>query len=151
MSQTKLPEVLSPLGKVFSMLPRSLLARAGSSFSIRVSQPGGHLLLGTGQHQYIISLICCPWHIVPTPVLSLTRFLVRSSHFIGDLRSHSSIRIVHNGFTSTREKGQHRGPLEMPCSMYAHVYVPVPVRGRLRHHWWSSSHEGILAGMFGHK
>lgn len=148
MRRTKLPEILSPLGKGFSMLPPSLLARAGSSFCASTGWPFAFGYWPTSIN-YISNLLPLAHRFNPS--FSLTRFLVRSSHFIGDLRSHSSIRIVHNGFTSTREKGQDRGPLEMPCSMYAHVYVPVPVRGGLRYHWWSSSHEETLAGMFGHK
>jgi hypothetical protein len=138
---------LSPLGKHFSILPRCLLAGVGSSASIRLPQPGGHLLGHWPVSLHYISNLLQLAHL-PTLVLSLTRFLVRLSHFIGELRSQSSARIVNNGFTSTSEGGQHWGPLEVPRSIYSHVHVPVPIWGRFWYHWWSSGNEGILAGMF---
>jgi hypothetical protein len=134
MSRNELLGKMCPLGVDFDLLPRCMYAGDGSSAVCIVSL---HYI------SYLLQL---------AHLSNFSSFLHKISSTIESLHRRVTInfstRIVNNGFTNTKQKGQPCGSLEVPCSMHAHVHVPVPIWSRLRYHWQSSGNEGILGGMF---
>jgi len=134
MGRNKLPGKMCPLGVDFDLLPRCMSVGDGSSAVCIVSL---HYISYLLQLAHISNPSSFPHKISCT---------IKSLH--QRVTINFSTRIVNNGFTNTRQKGQPCGSLEVPCSMHAHVHVPIPIRSGLWYHWQSSGDEGILGGMF---